>query len=175
MAGADRDTDKEGAKPEPQAGGRGMALKLAAVAAGALLLGGGGTYAVLRTSAASEAPPAASAEAAGETGEAKPAPFSERLVTLEPFVVNITDEEYPRFLKVKVELEAVDAGSTAEIQSRVAQIRDAIIVLLTSKRLADVGDFEGKTLLKEEMVERVNGLFGEPRVRTVLFTEFVIQ
>lgn len=175
MPGADRGTEKEGAKPEPEGGGRGMALKLAAVAAGALLLGGGGTYAVLRASAAGGAPPPESAEAAGEAGEPEPAPFSERLVTLDPFVVNITDEEYPRFLKVKVELEAVDGASTGEIQSRVAQIRDAVIVLLTSKRLADVGDFEGKTLLKEEMVERVNGLFDEPRVRTVLFTEFVIQ
>ena len=53
--------------------------------------------------------------------------------------------------------------------------RKAVIVLLTSKRLADITNFEGKALLKEELVDRMNAVLQQSRVRSVLFTEFVIQ
>jgi flagellar FliL protein len=55
------------------------------------------------------------------------------------------------------------------------QVRDALIVLLSSRQLSDVTDFEGKALLKEDMLERVNDLLATGNVRSVLFTDFVVQ
>jgi flagellar basal body-associated protein FliL len=48
-------------------------------------------------------------------------------------------------------------------------------VLLSSKQLSDITDFEGKALLKEDILERVNDLLETGDVKSVLFTEFVVQ
>jgi len=52
---------------------------------------------------------------------------------------------------------------------------DTIIVLLTSKRLEDLGGFEGKVILKNEIARRLNDMLGKDRIQSVLITEFVIQ
>ena len=62
-----------------------------------------------------------------------------------------------------------------EIEARVAQVRDTTILLLSSKRLSDITDFEGKALLKDDLRERVNALLDQGQVRSVMFTEFVVQ
>ena len=49
------------------------------------------------------------------------------------------------------------------------------ILLLASKRLSELSDFEGKALLKEDLRERVGGLLEFGTVDSVMFTEFVVQ
>ena len=101
--------------------------------------------------------------------------FADRVLALDPFVVNITGHDYARYLKVKVELEAESPTVRDELEQRLPQVRDGVIVLLSSRRLADVTDFEGKVLLKEAILERVNGMLESGNVRQVMFTEFVVQ
>ncbi len=138
----------------------------------ALVAGGAGAYFLL-PSAPSEA---AEAEAMPEASpEEKAAAYRERVLTLEPFVVNIAGDDYPRYLKVKIDLELDEATARAEVDARLAQVRDAVIVLLSSKRLTDVTDFDGKVLLKEDLRERINGLLDDGQVTSVFFTEFVVQ
>jgi flagellar FliL protein len=115
-------------------------------------------------------------EGEGEAGEATgPAPLSERLISLDPFVVNLDESGAKRFLKTRIELETASPAKKATLQTRSAQMRDTIIVLLTSKRLEDLGGFEGKVILKNEIERRLNDLLGEDQIRSVLITEFVIQ
>ncbi len=164
--------EEETEKTEEKSGGSPILL-IALVGIAALALGAGATYFLVGGSQESSAEEAAQAEESEP--EAAPVPFSERVVALEPFVVNIEADPYPRFLKVRVELEVEKPEQEAILDERLAQIRDALIVLITSKRISDVTDFEGKALLKQEILDRVNGLLEEPFVRSVLFTEFVIQ
>lgn len=162
------ESEEQEAKP---AGGGKPLVWMALVGVVALLAGAGGTYfAVGGEDRGSEG-----AEASEAQAEPAPVPFSERVVPLEPFVVNVTGDEYPRFLKVTVKLEVEEPSQKQIVEDRMAQIRDSLIVLITSKRLSDVSDFEGKALLKQEILDRVNGLFDEPFVKSVLFTEFVVQ
>jgi flagellar FliL protein len=102
-------------------------------------------------------------------------PLSERLISLDPFVVNLDDGGYKRFLKTRIELETRSPGQKAKLVTRTAQMRDAIIVLLTSKRVEDLGGFEGKVVLKSEIERRLNDVLGEGEIQSVLITEFVIQ
>ena len=101
--------------------------------------------------------------------------FRQRLYGLDPFVVNVTGDGYNRFLKLRVELETADSDLKEELDARTPQVRDALIVLLSSKQLSDVTDFEGKALLKEDMLDRVNDILVTGEVRSILFTEFVVQ
>ena len=119
---------------------------------------------------------AAESAAAVEPEPAQPAlDLKERVVALEPFVVNVTGDGYPRYLKLKIELEADTLETRQEVEARLAQIRDAVILLLSSKRLEDIGGFEGKSLLKDDLRDRVNALLEGGEVHAVLFTEFVVQ
>lgn len=136
-------------------------------------LGGGGVFFGLSQGMAAQANP--EAEAAEGEAEEEVAAFSERVLSLEPFVVNVSGEAYPRYVKLQLALELDSLDGKAEAESRVAQIRDLTILLLSSKRLGDIDGFEGKALLKDDLRERVNGMLEEGKVASVLFTEFVIQ
>lgn len=166
--------EKEGTEEttEEKKGGTSIVVVLI-VALACLGMGAGGAFFVLGGGGE------AGSEESAEAAEAEPvnpaADLKERSVSLEPFVVNVTGDGYPRYLKLKVELEADAVPTREEIDARLAQIRDTVILMLSSKRLDDIGDFEGKALLKEDLRERINALLETGEVRAVLFTEFVVQ
>ena len=165
--------DETEAKEEKKGGGSFLTLLLVAILA--IGAGAGGTFALLGSRGAAPPPEEVVPEKPEDSAEQAAEDFRARLYTLEPFVVNVSDEGFQRYLKVKVDLELDDVEARNEIEARTPQVRDTIIVLLTSKRLADVTNFEGKALLKEELLERVNSVLQQARVDNVLFTEFVIQ
>ena len=133
-------------------------------------VGGGGAFVAI-----SKLPPPAP-EAVDEPGDApEKANFSERVHSLEPFVVNVSGEAYPRYVKLTVAFEMDSPDARAELEERIAQIRDLTILMLSTKRLSDIEDFEGKALLKDDLRERVNAVLETGRVESVLFTEFVVQ
>lgn len=116
-----------------------------------------------------------SSEHGGE-GEKKAAgAFADRIVQFEPFVVNVSGESYPRYLKLTVVFELTSPEAKAKLEERVAQVRDLTISMLSSKRLADITDFEGKALLKDDLRTQVEELLGHDTVQSVMFTEFVVQ
>lgn len=170
MAKADKDDEQE--ESGASGGGIPWALILGAVVL-SLAAGAGGAFFLL--SGKPEPVPLEDAAAAAELREAEGGGFKERLYSLEPFVVNVTGEGYSRYLKVKVELEADTPELKTELDARLSQVRDAVIVLLSSKKLTDITDFEGKALLKQDIYERVNDILETGELNSVLFTEFVVQ
>jgi flagellar basal body-associated protein FliL len=144
------------------------------------LLGGGAAHAEAEAKEGEDAEPHgedAAPEGGGHAAEpSEPTgSFADRVLQLDPFVVNVTGETYPRYLKVQVAFETASPAGKALLEERVAPIRDLTISLLSSKRLADVTDFEGKALLKDDLRHQVNELLGKEQVEAVLFTEFVVQ
>lgn len=97
------------------------------------------------------------------------------VVNLEPFVVNLIDNAGTRYLKVTVNLEVSSSKVTAEIEAIKPRVRDAIIVLLSSKSYEDIGSIQGKYQLRDEVATRVNQFLKKGSVNSVYFTEFVIQ
>ena len=160
---------------QTEAAPKGGVLRLAIIGVVSLAIGAGGTFFVLRQPEG-ETTPADEAAASGEEGEAAPeAPFEERVLALEPFVVNLGGNGPPRYLKAQISLELGSPEDLAQLSGQVPRIRDTIIVLLSSRRLADMQEFAGKVLIKEDILDRVNGALDEPAVQEVMFTEFVVQ
>ena len=62
---------------------------------------------------------------------------------LEPFIVNIYDGQELRYLKVKVEMEMASPAVKAELDGRLAPIRDAILVLAEFKDHAGYSGYPG--------------------------------
>lgn len=94
---------------------------------------------------------------------------------MEPFIVNIYDGQELRYLRVKVEFETATADAKNEIELRQAPLRDAILVLLTTKTLQDVQDLQGKNQLRDEIMVAINKILPPGKVSRVYFTDFVVQ
>jgi len=96
-------------------------------------------------------------------------------MALDPFLVNLADRESRRYLKLRLELEVDSEGTVKELEKSLPRIRDALILLLSSKTYLDLSSFEGKQQLKQDIKKRVSELPAGKKVTDVFFTEFVAQ
>lgn len=143
-----------------------------------LLLGVGGYFAYTMFFAGDDTPPEgeqATEQAAGEAAGEPVTPGNAQIVTLPSFLVNLADPLGRRYLKMTVDVEVVDSSAASTLQDQMPKIRDAVILLLSSKTYGDLSTLESKILLKKELVERLNLVLGGPKVLHVYFTEMVIQ
>ncbi len=94
---------------------------------------------------------------------------------LENFVVNLNDPGGKRYLKTKIELEFFQEGFEEELNVRLPQLRDVVLLILSSKTLGDIQGIDGKIALRNELIVRINQILKVGKVRNLYFTEFVIQ
>lgn len=114
------------------------------------------------------------AHGGGEAGKEGATGVS-NVFALDPFIVNIYDGQELRYLKVKVELEMVNAAVKSELETRIAAIRDAILVLISTKTLHDIQDVQGKNQLKDEIMSSINRIIPPGKIAKIYFTDFVVQ
>jgi flagellar FliL protein len=137
-----------------------------------LVLGGGGFGAywfLLRT------PPPTAAELAEIEAAKKPEPVILPVFALKPFVVNLADKKSRRYLKVTMKLELSSEELLEEVDKRRAQLRDVVLTLLSSKTAAEISTLEGKFLLRQDIIKRVNVNLVTGKVTKVYWEEFVVQ
>lgn len=96
---------------------------------------------------------------------------------LESFIVNLMDKAGAgrRYLKVGMELEIGDKEDETLLKMRIPQLKDTILLLLSSQTFSDINSMEGKIQLKQTLLSRINQELGEGIVRKIYFTEFVVQ
>ena len=104
-------------------------------------------------------------------------PPAEQVVTLEMgnFLVNLSDPGGKRYLKITMQFEATGLKVSEEVQKRNVEMRDMIIMLLSSKEYGEIGSAIGKLSLKRELLTRMNKLLREGQVKEVYFTDFLVQ
>jgi flagellar FliL protein len=138
---------------------------------------GGGAYwwFVMRPAAqpAEGASEAAESKAEAKGGEA-PA-RNAKVAKLPTFLVNLADPTGRRYLKLTMEVEVGSDATVKELEGQSAKVRDAVILLLSSKSYADLAPIESKLQLKNEVADRLNQILGGPKVLRVYITEMVIQ
>ncbi len=100
---------------------------------------------------------------------------TEQLVSLPTFIVNLADPLGRRYLKITMDVEVINESSAKELTAKEPKIRDAVILLLSSKSYQDLATMESKILLKKEVAERLNQALGGPKVLRVYITEMVVQ
>lgn len=100
---------------------------------------------------------------------------------VDPFTVNLQPGEdgSEQYLQLAVTLEVGSAEEKENIKVNMAKVRSRVLLLLSSKKAADLSTPEGKIQLAKEIVEQASEPF-EPRgdkqdVVDVLFTSFIIQ
>ena len=96
---------------------------------------------------------------------------------LNSFVVNLQDKRGvgKRYLKITMQLEVGKEEDVLVIGNHNAQIRDTILLLLSSQTLKEINTMEGKLELKQTLLSRMKQILGDGVVRRIFFTEFVVQ
>ena len=94
---------------------------------------------------------------------------------MDSFIVNLTDAQGTRYLKVTMQLEMSHEMLSPEIDNRLPQIRDEVITLLSSKSFDDVATIAGKRALKRGIMNSMNKYLTTGKVLNVYFSEFVVQ
>ena len=149
-----------------------------------LVLGMGGGMFMIWNKLSAVSPKAVVPETGAEVApdKAKPEEIG-AVVSVDTFIVNLADPGGNRYLRVTMDLELAgkpadkSGGKTAgdELAKRMPQIRDAILMILSTKRYVDISTPEGKSALREKMLNAANGLLASSQISRIYFKEFVIQ
>ena len=134
--------EKKDAQEPKKKGKKGLIIAIAAVE----LLGGGGGAAWYFM----KPKPDVDAEAEVEQAPAakkKPKTFT----TLEPFTVNLADDGGERFAQIAIVLEVADAKVGEQLTAMMPAVRNAVLMLLSSKTSKELLTVAGKEQLSEEL------------------------
>jgi len=159
---------------EPKEGKKGSALKFIIIGVAVLVLAGGG-FVAWQLFFTQKPEDSASETVSLEDQDAKLEEALSQTFTMETFVVNLNDPGGKRYLKTNIELEYVTAEMGEELKHRLPQLRDLILLLLSSKSLDDIQTVDGKIALRRELIQRINQVLTTGKIRNLYFTEFVIQ
>ena len=103
------------------------------------------------------------------------------LYRLDTLIVNLADHGGKRYLRVTMELElqpneTVDASEVVEeIEMRLAQLRDTILMIIPTKQYAEISTTPGKIALRDEIITKLNAFLKKGQIAKIYFTEFVVQ
>ena len=110
-----------------------------------------------------------------------PPPRNEVQVNLGPmvdigeFIINIISNDNSHYLRTSITVELSNQPALDEITMRMPQIRDAILMLASSKTFEELYDVHGKKQLKAELLVELNELLSRGEAVAVYFTDFVVQ
>ncbi|MBX3631133.1 MAG: flagellar basal body-associated protein FliL [Nitrosomonas sp.] len=110
---------------------------------------------------------------------ARPKKIPTAFKELDIFTINLQPEERNQYLQVGLTVKIRDTDVSVEIDKQMPEIRNRILLLLTSKTAADISSLAGKQQLSTEILDEVrktldSGMLRE-EVLDVLFTSFVVQ
>jgi flagellar FliL protein len=141
-------------------------LKLIIIGVLVLFLGGGGFFGYSKYK-----------KGKGKGSEAEEEKKVSIICPLKSFVVNLYDKRGvgKRYLKVTMELEVGKEEHKLKVEENISQLRDTILILLSSLSLKEINTMEAKLALKHEILSRMNQVLGEKIARRIYYTEFVVQ
>ena len=138
-------------------------ILIALIAIGA---GAGGTWYFMKNSGGAAEP---------EQPKEKPITF----INLDTFTVNLQPEENGQYLQVGLTIKARESNVGAMITKQMPEIRNRILLLLSSKKAAELGPKLGKEQLGLEILREIRQSLDTEEMKKdvieVLFTSFVIQ
>ena len=97
------------------------------------------------------------------------------LIPMETFLVNLAGSRGGKLARINMELEVSTADVQDEIDKRKPQIRDIIIILLSSKTFQQISSRDGKEQLRNEIRDTVNPFLTKGQINKVYFTEFILN
>lgn len=106
---------------------------------------------------------------------AKAKEINELTYPLDEFLVNLTDEDGKRYLKVKVVIGYEDNKDlTTELETKKPIIRDVINVLFRAKKTTDFSA-TGVEDIKKQLIVNINPVLTKGKISNIYFTDILVQ
>lgn len=182
---ADGDTLENDEELEEKSEKKKLPLKLIIIIAVVVLIGSGaGAFFMMGDNGAEDATVSENVESAGNTevakGEEGGGMGEAYYFSLDPpFIVNFTGKSRARFLQVSIEGMTRDATVKEAITKHFPQVRNNLVLLLSSKTHDELNTPEGKSALRKQVLKEVQKVLeaetGKEGIEDVYFTSFVMQ
>ena len=101
-----------------------------------------------------------------------------KIIELQPFIVNLADENEARYLRLTVSLGvggAEGGGEEKPDQLFITRVRNAMLAVLSEKKSEDILSNEGKAKLRKELLKAAQAASEEPEVKAIYITDFIVQ
>ncbi|MDX9835662.1 MAG: flagellar basal body-associated FliL family protein [Desulfobulbus sp.] len=168
--------DKETNRPDTTGGSGKKKLILILVAVLVLLMtAGGAAWYFLAFKKAEEAATVAESKASAIARTVAEGTQIGPMVEIKEFVVNIISQDVSHYVKASMSLELDREATLDEVNKRMPQIRDAILLLIGNKTYEELQDIQGKNQVKAEIKSRINSFLKTGKVNNVYLTDFVVQ
>lgn len=116
-----------------------------------------------------------SASAGESTGDSRLLHDIGILFPLDAFTVNLKSDTGRRYLKATMALEIEGKELVHELTLKAPVIRDKIIRILSSKSLEEISSIKGKQKVSDEIMESLNAMIKDGKIKGIYFTEFILQ
>jgi len=97
------------------------------------------------------------------------------MVNIDEFIVNVISGDVAHYVKTSITVELTNKEVKTEVEQRMPQIRDAILLLISNKTYEELQDLQGKKQLKAELMSRINTFLQTGKLTSIYFTNFVVQ
>ncbi|MHB1419364.1 MAG: flagellar basal body-associated FliL family protein [Bacillota bacterium] len=92
--------------------------------------------------------------------------------TLEPFLVNLADPGFRRYLRLQITIEYTSKELEKELEEKQHRLRDAIINTLRSKNSAELSNDD---VLRKELLNTINDSLVGGKITAIYFDDLIIQ
>jgi len=167
--------DEEGKADDSAKGGMNKKMLVLVMLVLLIVVGGGAGFFFMSGGEPEGRGKAADVHAEVEAEDEPDPAFIGPVIDLEPFVLNLADRDQLRYLKVAIKLQLDRPQDETDFTIKLPAIRDALLVLLTSKESRSLRTVDGKMLVRDEIGGRVNTIMKKGKIQQVYFTEFIIQ
>lgn len=94
------------------------------------------------------------------------------LYNVESILVNINGDQGPKFLQVQMDLEMNDPAVEEELKKKKPIVRDAILVLLSSRSYKELREPEGMKKVRSDLLRSINNLLNTGKIKEIYFQQF---
>jgi len=109
------------------------------------------------------------------TSQQEDAEFNSNIYMLDNVVINPTGTNGTRYVSLSIGLGVTKSSILEDLKSRDIQIRDTVNNLLAKKSMGEFVDIDKRVNLKNEIMIAVNDKIQPEQIKSIYFTEFVIQ
>ena len=105
----------------------------------------------------------------GKKDEQKTA-ASFKIMELEPVVINLSDGHY-----IRIAIALGYTGEESELKNKLPAVNDVLITTVGAMSSKELISPEGKELLKENLLLKINSVLSGVQVRNIFYREFIVQ
>jgi flagellar FliL protein len=121
--------------------------------------------------AAESSPPAEKLERPAEKGGENKA----EVYLVSNLLVNPTGTAGTRYLSASVGIEVKSAAVVEKLRLRDLQVRDLLILVLSSRTVEELTDSRSREQMRKEILARLDQLLGGDQLSAVYFVDYVLQ